>query len=462
VRSARRHGGLILTAGLSVVVVCLVHAQQAPAELVKLSRIERLAAWIAAVERHEPGQLDEPALMVNEWGAGELRFLWFDVTSLTSLVREPDVLIFFAPQERPIGVQQPNAVQQSVASARRFPQLSYTVNELGRLRAIAKTLGGRTDGRENTLLRRGAVLHADIAMLAPMPPARSSGLSSSLDRYIVRMDDGRQVGLETRTSHWEMGRRLLDRIAVRRDATNRVLGPEADGVARAWYVAAEAYMQSIGDLDPRNCQRAIELFPKDAEMLFFCGALHEVLAGPRRQAALRTADIPSGVTMMVGPRGDELSAAERLYRRALEANDGFDEARIRHARVLGRRGRHAEAVDELKKITSAKEPVLEYYAALFLAGELEAVGNEDAARQAYFRAVKLFPHAQSPRLGLSRLGASPSEQQAARSAALALVSDPSVETDRADPWWTYEYEQGRHRDALLVRLYEAVQEERRQ
>lgn len=449
----------MLAAGLSLLAVSVVRAQPPPAERVALSRIERLKAWIAAVERHEPGELDDSALTVNDWGLEELRFLWYDVTSLVSLVREPEVLIFFTPQERPVGGQ-PNPVQQSVASRRRFPQLTYTVNELQRLRAIAQTLGGPGDGRENALLRRGAVLHADIAMLAPLSPVRWSGRSSGLDRFIVRMDDGRQVGVEIGISHWEMGRRLLDRVATRDPSTNKVRGPEADDIARVWYLAAETFMQARGELDPRNCQRALELFPKDAETLFFCAALHEVVSGDRRQAALRTATIPRGVTMLAGSRGDELSTAERLYRQSLEAKRDFDEARIRYARVLGRRGRHADAVAELRKVTGAKEPLLEYYAALFLAGELEALGNEDEARQAYWRAVKLYPRAQSPRLGLSRLGGAPADRQAARSAALALTSAPHVDDDRADPWWTYEYAQGRHRDALLVRLYDAVRDDR--
>ena len=457
-RSTHRRGGL--AAGLSVLAVYVAAAQQPPTAQAKLARIERVEAWVAAVNRHELGELDEPALTVNEWGLEELRFLWYDVTSLTSLVREPDVLIFFAPQERPVGVQQPNAVQQSVASSRRYPQLTYTAKELGRLRVMAEKLGGRTDGRENALLRRGAVLHADLAMLAPPSPVRSSGRSAGLDRYIIRMDDGRQVGAETGVSHFEMGRRLLDRIGTRDLATGKVVGPEGDDVARVWYLAVETFMQLRGDLDPRNCQRALELFPKDAETLFFCGALHEVMSGDRRQAALRSANIPRGVTMLAGSRADELSMAERLFRRALEAKPDYDEARIRYARVLGRRGRHAEAVAELQKVTSTNEPLLEYYTALFLAGELEAVGKEDQAREAYWRAVKLFPLAQSPRIALSRLGGTPADRQAARSAVLALASDLNVDHDRADPWWTYEYDQGRHRVPLLARLYDAVRDER--
>jgi tetratricopeptide (TPR) repeat protein len=463
VRSAPRLGGLVMAASLSVVGVCVVHAQQPPGERVKLSRIDRLEAWIAAVERHELGELDESVLVVNEWAAGELRFLWFDLTSLTSLVREPAVLIFFAPLERPDRTRQPNLLQPSSSASRRRTQLTYTGNELRRLRAAALKLGGRTEGRENALLKRGAVLHSDIAMLAPTSSASKSLGGSGLDRYLIRMDDGRQVGLDVGASQWEMARRLLDGIATRSSTTNRVSGPEADPVARAWYLAAEAHMQSIGYLDPVNCGRAVELFPKDAEVLFFCAAMHEVAAGSRRQEAIRTADIPGGVTMFVGSRGDELAAAERLYRLSLEANGDFGEARIRYARVLGQRGRHAEAVDELRKITSANEPMLEYYAALFLAGELEALGREDDARQAYVRAVKVFPLAQSPRLGLSRLDGSPVERQAARSAALALVADRNVDADRGDPWWTYEYEQGRrHRDGLLERLYDAVRKERLQ
>ncbi len=81
------------------------------------------------------------------------------------------------------------------------------------------------------------------------------------------------------------------------------------------------------------------------------------------------------MTLGVETEGSELRRSEQLYKRALEADPALVEARIRLGRVLGLRGRHEEAVAQLQQGLSATETLLQYHAHLFLAAELDALGN---------------------------------------------------------------------------------------
>ncbi len=94
---------------------------------------------------------------------------------------------------------------------------------------------------------------------------------------------------------------------------------------------------------------------------------------------MQTAAIPSDVKFEISSRRSELRDAESLFRKALKAQPDHLEARIRLARVLGLRGEHAEAEALLRKaVADAKEPLLQYYAQLFLGAEKEALGTRDA------------------------------------------------------------------------------------
>ena len=163
--------------------------------------------------------------------------------------------------------------------------------------------------------------------------------------------------------------------------------------------------------------------------------------------------------MLAGSRADELSMAERLYRRALEAKPDYDEAR-----GFATRGSWADEVVTQKRSPSCTRSIDERAAArvprrsFLRASWRRSVKRTRRGRRAW-RAIKLFPLAQSPRIALSRLGGAPADRQAARSAVLALASDLNVDDDRADPWWTYEYDQGRHRVTRLA-FVRAVRDER--
>jgi tetratricopeptide (TPR) repeat protein len=433
-------------------------AQAAPsAQEQKMSRLDRLEAWVAAVNRHTPGEVDDAALQINQWSSADLRSVWIDVASLVSLVREPGVSLFYVPGDPELRLTPAGwaTVTPATRTGRPTP-ISYSGRDLQRLRSLAAQLGSPTDGRENLLLKRGAMLHADIAMLAPADARFTKANSVGSRRYRLNMDDGRPTGIETEANHWDMGRRLLERVRYRDPRGGAARGPGMDETVRLWYVATCAHLISIGDLDPPHFIRAVELFPKDSDLLFLRGALHEAMASVRRQAAMRKADVPAGVSFAMGSRGDELSLAERFYERVLEVAPGFHEARVRYGRVLGERRHHEEAVRELEKANSARGELVQYYAALFLGGELEALGKDDDARRAYERAAKLSPTAQSPLLGLSRV-ATGRDRAAAREALLKLAEQEPAADTRDDPWWLYDLSAGRGAGIMLEALHKALE-----
>ena len=240
------------------------------------------------------------------------------------------------------------------------------------------------------------MLHADIAMWMPVA-ARRKGVSGAegIQGSTLYMKDGQPVRFEEEVSHYEMGRRLLDKVrAEGRTPPNTVVGdPRGDVTVCRWYLATSAYLQGTMWLDVRHMDRALELCAEDPEVQFFAGALHETLAGVRRQVAIKNAKLPGDVTLNVQSAAAELRRAEGLYRRALEINPKMSEARIRLGRVLGQRGRHEEAATALRQAGSeVTEPVLQVpYAALFLGGEADALGNEVEARASYERAAALYP-----------------------------------------------------------------------
>ena len=142
-----------------------------------------------------------------------------------------------------------------------------------------------------------------------------------------------------------------------------------------------------------------------------------------------------------------------FFRRALEIDPTLVEARIRLGRVLGLRGEHEEAAGQLRQAQAAStEPVLAYYANLFLAAEERALDRHDAARMSYERARDLYPQAQSPHLGLSQLARERGDLAEAQQSIQKVLAMSPDRSRRGDPWWTYHIAQSRHVDELLADL----------
>jgi len=383
-----------------------------------LAGVERLRDWLTAIERHEPGEVDGPAVAISLWSRFELDTALADLRALL---------------DRASGM---------VSRNQRSSDDATTKTGSGPLTlADVRDLLGLTDDeirrRDPTrIVRRGAVLHADLAVFT------SLGLlvDHSRGNMTMQVYDGRQVGSETRDYHWDFGRTLLD--AVKPD-------PGRDGIVRLWYHAASAFMVSrrnFAALEP-HVERARNLLPTDAAAQFFSGVLHENFGSPHIQSAIR------GITTEIGSEQSESRRAERFFRQAVALDPAFVEARLHLGRTIGAAGRHEDAATELQAVASATDdPVLQYHANLSLGREEQALGHRDAARSAFERAAALYPRAQSPYLALSQLARRYGDRAGARGALQPVLNLPARESEREDPWWGYYISAGRHADVLLAEL----------
>jgi tetratricopeptide (TPR) repeat protein len=434
-------------------------------------RMARLEFWLNAVLQHQPGSADADVFTVGSWGNADLRTLLIDASSLVQLIHDPAeagqgarVLFSFKPQ----GATGWQPVRYTTDQVVRLKQLACAVGGIGdeppcewaraatardpalsRLSALAG--GAERGGDRNSILRRGALLHADIVMLGvavPAEPMESASPGSQSIRVIIA--DGQQTALTQSGLHWEIGRRLLDQVSP---AGFIKPAPERDAMVRLWYVATASWMQREGHHENTHLDRARALFPNDADLLFLTGAQHETYAGPPIQTAVRSAVMPTGVQIAVGSERAELRDAERYLRRALDVNPEFVEARLRLGHVLALTDRDAEAARELERaLASSDEPVLAYFGALFLGAVEETRGHVEAAKALNERAAALYPRAQSPRLALSELARRAGSRDEALGEIAHVFALGRDAGNESDPWWTYDTAPGRHADALLERL----------
>ncbi len=374
-------------------------------------RVERLRQWIEAVEQHELGEADEALMRVASWDRTTLWRVWIDVGAIVSLIREPDVLVFYTPIEpEPFS----NALHLPAHQRPRTRVVPYGRDEVRQLQRIAKEVADR--GGEDPVLKRGAALHADIAMLGEPASTPDPSRRPNSGSIIVYLADGQQTGLDVASSHWEMGRRLLDKV---RPKGSRSLAPDpgSDETVRMWYIAANAYMQSVEQLDAWHVDRSVQLFPRDPEVLFLAACAREWFSGPQIQNTLRSTTLARELFNLIGSESDELRRSERLFRDSLEHDPERVEPRIRLGRVLGRRGRHQDAIVELRRATmGTKNRLLLYYGNMFLGAEADALDLADEAKQAYERAGDLYPFAQSPRLAISSMATRAGDRTGALSA----------------------------------------------
>lgn len=396
-------------------------------------RLERLTAWLNAVEQHEPGAVDATALVIRWWDRLALAGVHEDMFAIASLIRD---------RGAPLQLYLPSS-----SGAVRLNR-GYNSNQVEGLRIIAESISKR--GAITDLLKRGALLHTDIALRVPVAPVpMTAQVPGPLQRTTLYLDDGRQQGFDQSVGHLEMARRLLDLVRPNPARDDKPY-PERDAMVRQWYRATTAILIEKTNLDLHHFDRALRLFPDDAEILFMAGALRETLAAPRIQDGLRTARLPTGVSYDVDSERDELRRAEGFFRRSLAVDQAKVETHLRLGRVFGLLGRPTDAVKELRIAPAgARERRLRYYGELFLGRELDALGERDAARGAYVRAAALYPLAQSPHIGLSELAMRAGDRAGAQSAIQAVWRLATISQDIEDPLWNYDSAAGRNGERLL-------------
>lgn len=383
--------------------------------------LARLREWLDAVDRHTPGERDSSAIAVGSWSKSELEGAIFDLKALLQLVLRGDKARF-PPVTRPFAASELKELRQLAAEQSRRAAVS-SINVEDRDEQQAKRAANR-------LLKLGALLHTDVALLV-QSQADAGGPSLLFStRESVLVLDGTQAGVRHGGVHWEAVRLLLDDV---------VPDPSRDGSVRRWYQSLAVFFASKGLLADSvpHLERARQLFPSDANILAASGRLYETLAAPHIQNFAETARA-TGTVLTIGSERANLRRAEGYFRRAVDLDAGFAEARVRLGRVIGLSGRHQEAADQLRQAaTTAGDTFTRYYARLFLGAEEEALGHFEEARQSLELAAAIWPKAQSPYLALSQLARRSGDRPAAIRAIQHVLTLPADEESRADPWWSY-------------------------
>lgn len=433
--------------------------------IVTQERLDRLTEWIRAVHDHEPGERDAALERVASWSGDELRGLWADAQFVAALMRNLKLNHFEIPQPR-----------ETIA-------VLYKTAQLQRMRAMACAAGGHLlsedcramhaadsldealrefaadaaadrarTGEDSYVLRRGAILHADVEILAtPVLDAAASAPARPLPgprRVKADTSDGISLTVHEVGVHWEIARMLLSMVIPK--GLDRP-APARDAMVRDWYRATAAWMQQVESHDTDHINRARGLFPNDPDILFLSGTLHEVYASSEIQAAVHSLAMPAGFELDIGSVRGELHEAEGFFRRALAQAPEMAEAHLRLGHVLALQGHDTEAVAELQQaLTRLGDEELEYDGDLFIGAAYEALGRYDEAAAAYDAAAARFPGAQSPLIARSQLARRRGDRSGALAAMARLFALPMPEDgDRHDPWWVYKTAQARNADDLL-------------
>ncbi len=423
-------------------------------------RIDRVDRWLVAVLHHQPGTFDAAALEIASWSDDRLRALSIDLNNLIALMRDPNrALLFVDRRGRATGSfyteRQANRLLVLACAAGgivlRDPVCvgRKAEEQLGpELQQLATLAGdGRGVGADNYVLKRGALLHSDIATLAPESMNTLGAPSAGPHRIAVATNDGQASSIFDLGLHWDIARRLLD--GVRSTRLDRP-APSQDAMVHDWYAATAAWMQLHRQYDLVHLRRAQALFPNDGEILFLAATQHETYASRRIQAVVQTAVLPPGYFLEPQSAREEQRQAETLLRRAIAVNPGLGEAHLRLGRLLGLDARYADAEHELMlALERLDDPEDRYFAHLFLGRIQEATRQYEAARATFARAADLFPDAQSPGLALAELAVRRGDREAARQAMARVYAAP-LDGDSSDPWWGYHEWQARDADRRMT------------
>ena len=381
-----------------------------------------------AADAHVPNTVDAPLQVVRALSGQDIASVMQDLRSVLILVREPGTTFF-------------DVERGTSTTPHRIP---YTQRDLDVLRILAEAVRG--SGDFDRPLKRGALLHGDIARLAPPEgaPYDASVPLGPFAQTALLTDDGRRTRHVQMASHWSAALALLDEIRPK-DALRRLPRAPADNpFVKRWYRANMAWQVREQEFVVLVFRRAGELFPDDPDIQFLIGCRHEAEATPGMQAALGPNRLLAP-SIGVGSMRRELEDAEEAFRQVLAVRPDDVDARIHHGRVLELLGRHADAVAALRRASDAQKP-LDYVAALFLGRALEASGDTAGAREAYLQAAALAVSAPAPVFALSALA----ERAGDHEAAVTLVQRAIEKTD--DPLWTYMEWGGREADVLLAKV----------
>lgn len=305
------------------------------------------------------------------------------------------------------------------------------------------------------VLVRAAVMYLDIAVGIPERerPVYPTGA------HALQAQDGRPLYDVPLDSQFWYARWLAAR-ALQRSS----IQPDLRELALSWFRAgAAAYARNLqlADLEP-HVREALRLFPDDPGVLFDAGCHAETLAAPAidvaRQSQIASARGPRPL-MRPMSAAEHLGVAERHYRASLAIDPSNVEARVRLGRVLARRQRVEEAVQELERATaSAEDRTVSYYAWLYLGRGRADLRRYDEALEAFGQAARRVPTAPSPHIGISRVHSARGDLNAARAALLRAFDQIADDHLERDPYWQYDHCAGRDAERIYQAFIRDVRE----
>jgi hypothetical protein len=414
---------------------------------------DRLVRWVTAVRTHAPGQADAAAAAIDALKYSDraqllpAMQLFFDV--LYGTVVKP-------------GTEPERQIVESASAARMAPGAA-------------------------AFLERAAVLHADAAIFADRFPAvvddgpgsgrtpeTAAGISTTHttrgaprsdpragppallanDRFTVLVD-GRVAGETPGNWNWPFARSLLDALVKAPRPELGVTDRDRAFVAE-WYHAVDAFLLATGHHgDLRlHLDHASSVLPEDPRLLFDHACYSETLGLAIYQSVQSDAGransqgrVNMGVPAAETANGD----AEWLFRRAIEADPAYAEARVRLARLIERSRRDEASAQIVKALAGSHEAAVTFLAHLVGGRLAESSGHASDALEHYTAALKLYPDAQSALLGASQAAAMAGDLKTAH-AFIARLSERSGQFE-SDPWWSYHLGPGRDVDALMAALW---------
>ena len=263
------------------------------------SRVALLATWIQAADAHAPNTIDAPLQVVRAMSRADIATVMEDLRSLVILLREPNTRTF--------------EVQEGTSrTAHRIP---YTARDMEMLQRLARPI--RDSGDIDRPLTRGAMLHGDIARLAPPEgePYDASVPVGPFAQTALLTDDGRRTRRLTMVSHWSAAMALLDEVRPKSALRRTPRAPAESPFVKRWYRAVLAWQVREQEFVALLFRRAGDLFPDDADIQFLIGCRHEAEASPAVQAALGSNRL-FAPSIGVGSMRGELEDAEEAFRKS--------------------------------------------------------------------------------------------------------------------------------------------------
>ncbi len=239
----------------------------------------------------------------------------------------------------------------------------------------------------------------------------------------------------------EQGRRCPGPTAALAERLARVLSREAaaSGFARRFFRMAVASCQWDACFASAEhwANGAIQLFPRDAELLLARGSAREELATIGWPSPTAMPELADPVAAVAAARREWLEKARQDLSDALAIDPGLELARLRLARVLWRLGERERARRYLEAAPfSPDSPDHVYLAHLFLGRIHQDDGRLEAAISEYRLAAALHPTAPSAGTALSNALLLAGDADAARGALRQGLGGAGSRPER-DPFWDY-------------------------